>query len=150
MEENIEKTSNYELGFHIIPDLDETELQTSFNSLVEQVNKLGGSIVSTKEPKKQRLSYPINHKKQSYFGTVDLKGKVEIVDKLNQELKLNNNVMRYIILKHEENEKVLRPQTGKDKPRMKTHSDSPVKKDTEKEVKSEDIEKQLEEVIGNL
>lgn len=149
MPENLEKISNYEIGFHLTPDLNEAELKSGVEEIENTLTKLGSNVVTVKEAKRTRLSYPINHKNQSFFGIINFRAKPEMIDNLRKELKLEEKVLRYLILKHEENEKVLRTAAGQ-RSRVKTRTAAPVPQKQKEEVKPEEMEKQIEEVIEKL
>ena len=149
MQENLEKIENYELGFHFTPDLEEKEVKSSIEKVEGLLIKLGVTINNIREARRTRLSHPINHKFQSFFGTIDFKSKPEIINELNNELKLQEKIIRYLILKHGENERVLKSTTTyKGKPRTKQVLTPPLpQKD---QIKPEDLEKQIEDVIEKL
>lgn len=149
MAENLEKISNYEIGFHLMPDLGEAEVKSGVEEIENILTKLGGNIVTVKEAKRTRLSYPINHKWQSFFGIINFRGKPETISELKKELKLQEKLMRYLILKYEENERVLRMIAGQ-KSRVKTRTVTQAPKKQKEEVKPEEMEKQIEEVIEKL
>lgn len=149
MTENLEKISNYEIGFHLTSDLNETELKSGVEEIENILTKLGGNVVAVKEARRTRLSYPISHKNQSFFGTINFRAKPEMINDLKKELKLEEKILRYLILKHEENEKVLRAVTGQ-RSKVKTRTAMQAPKKQKEEVRPEEMEKQIEEVIEKL
>ena len=151
MLETEQKIENYELGFHLLPELEEVLLNEKVQEIEGMVTKLGGAITNSRPVKKQHLSYPIDHKKYSLFGVLNFKLPAEGIDQLRDILKLDEAVLRSLILKVRENQKVLR--TLKDhssKPRIRTHTPTRTESKPKEEVKPEVMEKQLEEVIGNI
>ena len=146
-----QKIENYELGFHLLLELEEGKLTEKTQEIEGMIAKLGGTVTNSRQPKKQHLSYPIDHKKYSYFGVVNFKLSADSIDQLRDSLKLDEAVLRSLILKVKENQKVLRSLKDQSaKPRTRTHT--PVKPDSKpkEEVKPEVMEKQIEEVIGNI
>ena len=145
-----QKIENYELGFHLLPETEEDKIAEKTQEIEDMITKLGGSVTNSRQPKKQHLSYPIDHKKYSYFGVVNFKLPSDGTDQLREMLKLDEHVLRSLILKVKENQKVLRVLKDQSKPRTRTHT--PTKPDTKpkEEVKPEVMEKQIEEVIGNI
>jgi len=153
MEETIEKLNQYELGFHLIPDLTDEEVASSLADLGKIITKLKGNIVKTKDPLKIDLAYPIKHKKQAFFGSINLQGSPELPEELQEELKLNDNVLRFVILKEEEEgRRVLTTMVGpKGQKKIKGQGAPHTNKKREQEpVKPEEIEKQIDEVIKNI
>ena len=82
MEENSQKIDSYELGFHLLPELEETETKTKSEEIEALISHLGGAVLNAKEPRKQRLSYPLNHKKYSFFGVINFKSPPQSVELL--------------------------------------------------------------------
>ena len=145
-----QKIENYELGFHLLPELEEERLNAKVQEIEEVIAKLSGSVTSSRPIKKQRLSYPIEHKKYSYFGVFNFKMPTEGAHQLRDALKLDEAVLRSLILKVKENQKVLRSiKDHSGKPRIRTHTPVKIEKSKE-EIKPEVMEKQIEEVIGNI
>ena len=146
-----QKIENYELGFHLLPELEEGKIAEKTQEIEEMIAKLGGSVVNSRQPKKQHLSYPIDHQRYSYFGVISFKLPAIASDQLRDNLKLEETVLRSLILKVKENQKVLR--TIKDqsaKPRIRTHTPTKPDAKPKEEIKPEVMEKQIEEVIEGL
>jgi len=129
---------NYELGFHLTPDLTEEEVKHAVEELTSDINQNGGLITFTKEPQRFRLAYPIQHKLSSYFGFILFTAPKDSVLKLQEGFKLNNKILRYVIIKKEERKE---PEV-KTQPRLKK-IEKPAEKPTE-------VDKQLEDIIENL
>lgn len=152
IKENTEKaSSNYELGFHMMPDLDEAELKSGSEQIESILKNFGGNILSIKEARRTRLSYPIDHKTAAYFGTIDFESEPELIEKLKQELRLQEKILRFIILKHEKDEQVLGAVTRvRRKPKAIVAPAVEKTMPKEEEVKQKEIEKQIEEVIEKI
>ena len=145
---------NYELAFHLNSNLAEAEVVQAKESFENLITNNGGTISFAKVPEKARLSYPINHQRASYFGYVQFS--LEDTTKLavmEEELRLNNSIIRYLILKLEsdaQRAKTLakmaeRRERQKEHPVHRPQVETPVlPKDIEK------MEKQLEDVIEKL
>ena len=143
---------NYELAFHVSSNVEETKLPQIKQDLEELIISKGGVISYSKDPERTRLSYPIEHQKQAYFGFIHLSlpSTEEVLKELNESLRLNNEILRYLILKMPSD-----LQKGKDmlrqikmRERAERRPKAAPKQVTEKEEK--EIEKQLEEVIEKL
>ena len=94
-------TSNgvYELAFHITPDLEEAAMGTRTQDIESLITQNGGSITAVRIPKKIHLSYPITHKHYAFFGVVDFQSEAEALESLNAQLKLQEGVLRFLIVK---------------------------------------------------
>ncbi len=92
----------YELAFHISSNLEEADVQKTRQDLEKMVTSNGGVITFAKDPEKIRLAYPIKHQMNAYFGHFNFTLAVpeDSVQKIRDEIRLNNNVLRFLILKH--------------------------------------------------
>ncbi len=145
-----EKTPQYELAYHLDPNLDDVKVHQIREETEQFIGTLGGVIAFSKEPEKIRLSYPVRHQRSSYFGYLHFTlPEREKLAQLDEYLRLNTNVFRYLALKIEpESEKQKAARVGmaqreQKRPVRKTEPAAP-------SAKPEEIEKQLEEVIGKL
>jgi len=155
MAENIEtieafepKVEHYELAFHLRPDLEEVESKDKARKLEEALTALGGQIALSREPKKQHLSYPINHQKYGYFGTISFRAPTDEIIKLDSQLKLDGDILRFMLVKTLENPRTMRGVSGKEHGPRARKAAMEVK--PAEVVKPEVMEKQLEEVIGKM
>lgn len=142
-----EKTNNYELAYHIDSDLDEAQAAQAKETIETLVTSQGGIITFSKQPEKIRLSYEINHKRASYFGYLQFTmPDGENLIHIDEQMRLDKNIFRHLTLKLEP----LSARQQKAAAHMKTErpakkAEAPVTEETRKE-----MEKQLEDVIGNL
>ena len=150
--ESTSGTGAYELAFHLRPELEEAEGKAKALALEESISKIGGSISASREPKKQHLSYPLNHQHYSLFGVINFQAPADKVGELGAQLKLDPTFLRFLLIKQEENKRVLRSANlHPGGARQRTKVAAPVTEVKPKEgVKPEVMEKQLEEVIGNI
>lgn len=137
-EENALQQENYELGFHLTPDLTEDEVKNAAEELTSEISKKGGVVSFAKEPQRFRLAYPIKHKLSSYFGFILFTAPKDAIAALQEEFKLNTQLLRYVVIKKEDKPE---PEV-KTKPRLKK-IEKPAEKPTE-------VDKQLEDIIENL
>ena len=71
------------------------------NTITEAIEKLGGSILANRLWEERRLAYPIGqHRKGTYWLTY-FKFDASKTVELNLELKLNENIVRSLVLKVE-------------------------------------------------
>jgi len=150
MEQTEQKVDNYELGFHLLPELEETETKAKSEEIEAIISQLGGSVLGAREPKKQRLSYPLKQKRYSFFGVINFKSPAQAIEQLTAQLKLNNSLLRFIVLKVKEGQKVLRSPKETQRTRTRTYTPQVREQKPKEEIKPEVIEKQVEEVIEKL
>lgn len=94
---------NYELAFHVTPNLEEADVQKTKQELEKIVTSHGGIVSFSKDPERTRLAYPIRHQTNTYFGYLNFNlESPEIVSQIRDELRLNQNILRFLILKQQE------------------------------------------------
>ena len=137
----------YELAFHLNPDIEEARARQSSQDIENYATSAGGVVLFKKEPERTRLSYPIKHKRQTYFGYIHFS--IESKDGLaniDEQIKLNSDVLRYLIVKVPADSGKVKFRFKPQKP--KVASEKPLDKKTPEETK--DLEKQLEDILENL
>jgi small subunit ribosomal protein S6 len=152
----------YELAYHLTPELEEADVKARAQELVNLITQNSGSVLISKEPKRSHLSYPIRHKQYSYLGVLEFKAPAEAVEKINAQIKLQNDVLRFLLLKKPGNG-ALRTlgEPRAERMRMRTQESTmakirpsaPVSEQetkAESKIKTEEIEKEIEEVIKGL
>lgn len=145
-------TQNYELAYHVLPTLEEAKIAEVKQNLEQFIISKGGAVSYSKEPEKTRLSYAINHNNHAFFGYIhfNLPDPEESLKELNDTLKLNNDILRYLILKMpsdlQKSKDMLKQLKAKE--RAERRPKSAPKQVSEKEEK--EMEKQLEDIIEKL
>lgn len=147
----------YEFAYHLGPELEEASIKEQMQELESIVSKNGGSLLSSREPKKTRLSYSIKHKKSSHFGVIDFSAVSETIEKINIQLKLQHNVMRYLLIKKPDPAKNLRTLGD---PRLRSKIRTQETKSQEQKLQNEispkvelkpgQIEEELQHVLENI
>lgn len=138
----------YELTYLISQKLAIEEAK-KFSEEITSFVRERGTLVEEKNPIKRKLSYPIKKEGQGYLASLTFYSEPEKLEDLTKKLDLESQVLRYIILtkKMPEKQKVSKklPKIGK----LETFvpSSDRVKPKKEK-VELEEIEKKLEEILG--
>jgi small subunit ribosomal protein S6 len=92
---------NYELMTIFRPDLEEQPFQEA----VERVNALiaarGGEVISSDSWGRRRLAYPIQDFRDGLYNITRLKLDPKASDELERSLMLNDQVIRYLLLRVE-------------------------------------------------
>lgn len=155
MEETTSK-NQYELAYHLMPELDEKELPGKVAEIEKIITKNNGAVLTSKEPKKKHLSYPIKLKHYAYFGVLEFEALPENIDNINTQMKLQGDVLRYLLIHGYGSGKVLRSLTSSGrrtrvaKPGESVEQAGKPIRPKEESAKPEKIEKQLEDVIGKI
>lgn len=144
----------YELAYHITPDMEETTVKTRAQDLETTLVQSGASIVASREPKKIHLSYPLSHKHYGFFGVIEFNAEPEAIAPMQTQMKLQEGILRFMIVKKPTEGKEIRT-LGDQRNRRSRIQVAPTHKPTATEPakpKSEEkvIEKELEDVLGKI
>ena len=93
--------NQYEVMYVIDTALEEqarTDLINRFSGLVEQN---GGQVDRVDEWGKRRLAYAINYKTEGYYVLMYIAAPAELPRELERNLQINENVLRYMVIRYE-------------------------------------------------
>lgn len=95
--------NTYEAMFLINPKLDEKTTNTIFDQIKEPIAKDEGDIISSRLwAEKRRLSFPIKKNQEATYYFVKFKLKPSLIDKIRQAYRLNENILRVLIITSDE------------------------------------------------
>ena len=145
--------TNYELAFHINPNLEEAKVREIKQSIEKIITSNKGVISYSKEPEKIRLSYEIKHQGNSYFGYIQFNlSEAQALDELNEQLKLNQDVLRYLIIKLpsdlQKRQSMLKQVKMRERQEKRAQTKATTPRESKKE--SKELDKKLEEIIEGL
>lgn len=89
---------NYEGVFIINPDLTSDASKGVLAQVQDLVSKNGGRIDNVQEWGKRRLAYKIKKKQEGNYVILNFQLDSKVTKKLEQSLRLNDNVMRYLLV----------------------------------------------------
>jgi len=89
--------------------------------LIEKVSALiannGGEIEKVDETwGKRRLAYAIDYKTEGWYVLVNFQAPAELPRELERNLKINENVLRYLVVKLEEKRSAVKPRAARPAP----------------------------------
>lgn len=147
----------YELTYIIKPELSETEISAAVKKMADLIAKQNGSIISEKIDQKRRLAYPI---KKAGFGTyvsVEFDSPGEGIIVISQAIKMDNTILRHLIIKKEIAKgplPILKAKPKKTAFKKSTYKSIAEKKPASKEttapskkIKLEELDEKLEEIL---
>ncbi len=152
----MDEQRNYEFAYHITTQLDEARVPQIQQEVEALIAKHGGIIIAAQPPQPKRLSYPIAHQRQSFFGWVQFTASAgELLAELDEWARLHPEVLRHVTLKlePESDKRAAKQQAHLERKAAKQAREGAAVKKTAPEKPAEDkgkLEKQLEEIIGNL
>ena len=92
---------DYELLFVLDPSLDE-EAKANLIETVKSVINAGGEAGEADVWGDRRLAYSINKKNTGYYVVIPFKAEADLPKELDRRLRINENVMRHIIVCQDE------------------------------------------------
>jgi small subunit ribosomal protein S6 len=123
----------YELTYIFSPTLTE-EQATSFHEKVgETIKEQGGTPIEMKPIVKRALAYEIEKCLNAYLGVILFK--IDDLSSLEKILKEENNILRYLLIRKEEKQKVAKPARRPSMPKAEKSN-------------LEDLDKKIEEILN--
>lgn len=147
-----ETQRQYELIFILSPQLEGADFDKTKDEISEIMTQLGGTI-SFKESEKRTLAYPINKQGQGIFLIAQIFISPENIANLSKQLKINKQILRHIINQLEapkaetEKQKFIKKSL---KPKKSAVFTRPAEEKPKSEAKLEEIDKKLDEIIGEV
>ena len=97
----------YELGYHLVPTIAEENIQAASKAVRGMVERISKEIIAEENPVFIDLAYTIvktvDHKNKrfdnAYFGWIKFEGEPAGIAELEEGLKKDENVLRYMIVK---------------------------------------------------
>jgi len=90
----------YEITFIVRPDLDDDQTRAATQQVTGRVESAGGEIIAAFawSPPRRRMAYPIRDFGDGYYFTATFRIDPQSLRELDNALKLNENVVRFLIV----------------------------------------------------
>jgi len=144
-----QETKNYEIAYLLSPSIPEEEVLTHTRNLSTIIEEQKGTVKHLQEPKKQKLSYPIQKERNAYFGWITFRLTPDSVAALEKKLKVYPHILRYLVV--EEETRLRAPVFRTPTARPMGQKSPTVPREAEKGDEKLDLEaldKKLEEILG--
>ena len=147
-----QKNNNYELSFWFSSRLNDEEIEKKFDNLLKQLEKLGALIIFSQSPQLKQLAYSVEKERNAYFGYIQFEFSKDSLAHLEEDLKLNDDIIRFMILSVKPKEKQKVPSITFRKPAFKerkSKTEEETKKESQKEkvISLEELDKKLNEIL---
>ncbi|WP_121022755.1 30S ribosomal protein S6 [Helicobacter vulpis] len=127
---------HYETMFILKPTMVEEEIKSKIAFYQEVISKHGGVIEANLDMGSRQLAYEIKKQKRGYYFVIYFKAQAEVVLELERLYRINEDVLRFIILKYESKKDqkawqtlidraLKKPGTEAKQPRLKEHQEPP-------------------------
>ena len=101
----------YECAVVVAPNVGGDVLESSAKKYTEVITSLGGSLTELDDWGKRTLAYEIEDHREGYYHFYRFLGAKNIVDELDRQLKIDENVIRHMIVRDEKRGKTPKPRT---------------------------------------
>ena len=96
--------SLYECVFIVRQDIPATQVEVLTTSFAELVQAQGGQVTKTEQWGLRTLTFRINKNKKGHYVLFNLDATSEAVNELERNMRLNEDVLRYLTVRVEEHE----------------------------------------------
>lgn len=93
---------NYETMYIIKPTLDEDAIEAVAKKVDDQIVGIGGTVEKTEKRGRKRLAYEVKDFKDGFYVLTNFKAKPDTILELERLFKLNDDVIRHLVLNLEE------------------------------------------------
>ncbi len=93
--------SRYELMFIISPKVKEADMRPAADQIQKMVTTGGSKIVEELDWGKKKLAYPIKNYRHGFYYVLSIDADPAAIKKLDENLKQNDDVLRYLLIKLE-------------------------------------------------
>ena len=109
--------NRYEMIYIIDADLEETARKELIEKVSALITNNGGEIEKVDETwGKRKLAYAIDYKTEGWYVLVNFKAPVELPRELERNLQINENVLRYLVIKLVEKKASVKPRPERPAP----------------------------------
>lgn len=91
----------YELTYIINPVVDDDQFPEIVKKFTELIKDNGGEIDEVDEWGIRKFEYEMNGKGSGYYVNAYFHAPGELIDKLERQLRIDDNIMRYLTLKYD-------------------------------------------------
>lgn len=92
----------YEVMYIVRPNLEEEATKALVERFQNVTTEEGGEVVELKEMGKRRLAYEINDFREGFYVLMNLNAEPAVVHELDRLMRINEDVLRHIVVNLEE------------------------------------------------
>jgi len=155
--EEVGSKAIYEIGYHILPTIDEQNVPSIVSSLKEEVEKAGGVFVMEEFPTRISLAYPmskvVDGKRTrfdgAYFGWMKFELLRENIESLKKAFDDHKDILRFLLIETVR-EDTRAPKRVTAPPKQELPKPKPISSLTKKETPAPVSEDELDRTIEKL
>lgn len=92
--------NTYQLTYILDGKLTPAKRKSADSKMEEQIRTFSGKITNTQDHGKKDLAYPIKNIETGFFTTLSLEMDGSNLKRLNDKLRVDEGILRYLIIKH--------------------------------------------------
>ncbi|ADL13813.1 30S ribosomal protein S6 [Acetohalobium arabaticum] len=92
----------YETMFIVNPDLEDDATEEIVEKITDTIDENKGEISNIDKWGTKNLAYELDDHKAGYYTVVNFEGESETIDELERAYRLDDNILRFIILRDEQ------------------------------------------------
>ena len=93
--------TKYEIMFIVKATLEENVIQNIIKDVQKLISDNKGKVVDFKEMGRKKLAYPINKEVSGFYYLMNVEATKETISEFDRKLRINENVIRHLILNKE-------------------------------------------------
>ena len=94
--------NDYEMMLIVKANADESVINATAESLKEVITSMKGEITKEDKLGNKELAYPIKKELTGYYFVYDFKADTDLVNELDRKAKIDENVIRHMIIRLDE------------------------------------------------
>jgi len=94
---------NYEIMLIFDASLEEDVIEKELQKITSIIEKGNGSIIDSQKWGVRKLAYPIKHQENGYYHVINFSSSETVVNEIDRVNKINDKVLRHLIVKEERN-----------------------------------------------
>lgn len=91
----------YEMMYVVNTVLNDNQIEDICDRVVGFIRDNDGEIVADERMGSRRLAYPIEKKRNGYYGLVHFRADGDFIARLDRALRINDDIMRHQVLKYD-------------------------------------------------
>ncbi len=95
----------YEVMYIAAPETADEDVTKLNEAIQQQIEREGGTVVSTEVMGKRKLAYPINKKTEGHYTLFEIEGSGQEIAELERRFRVNDAVIRFITVRVDEERK---------------------------------------------
>ena len=93
--------TNYEIMFIVKATLDENALKNLTTEVQKLITDNKSKVIEFKDMGRKKLAYPINKEVSGFYYLMNVEATHEVIQEFDRKLRINENILRHLILKKE-------------------------------------------------